>query len=464
MTLNIDTLPASVQKVCLHIKQAGGTAWLVGGAVRDLLLQRSVNDIDLEVFGLSFEELHASLSQLGHCECVGRHFGVVKLFIHGQCIDVALPRRERKTSAGHRGFEITPDPFLDPEQATLRRDFTINAMMLEPLTDTFLDLHHGQQDLQQGLLRHVSSAFAEDPLRPLRGMQLAARYRLHLHPDTAILCRQLRSEAHTLPEERIWHEWRKWALADWPGCGLQFLDDSGWLQLYPELFALKGCAQDSRWHPEGDVWQHTVQVVDQMSRLAAERKLDADTHIVMTLAALVHDVGKPETSIQDSNGYIRSPGHAQAATPLIHAFIKQIAAPTRLLSPLVNLIHDHLTHLQNNPTDRAIRRLTARLAPATMQQWEMLVEADASGRSPAPSGRPALPWLQQAEKLKLSQQRPSPLVNGRMLIQLGFLPGAAMGKIIHQAYEAQLDGAFHTASGAVNWCREYRHHNEDKDT
>ncbi len=448
-------LPASVLKVCQHIKQYGGRAWLVGGALRDILRKKTIADIDLEVFGLDFSALHHALSKLGRCECVGRHFGVIKLQYEGHTIDVALPRKEQKVATGHRGFTVIPDPQLTPEQATLRRDFTINAMMWQPLSQQWLDIHGGEQDLRQGVLRHVSPAFAEDPLRVLRAMQLAARYALYLHADTAALCRTMLAEASSLPPSRLWHEWHKWSLSSSPRHGLQCLADSGWLQCYPDLEAMQGCMQDKQWHPEGDVWQHTGLVVNQLARIASERHLADNERSMLCFAALLHDVGKPLTSFTDDHGRIRSPNHAQAAKPLLQRFFHAIGAPSRLCQPVWHLVNDHLTHLHNStPTPRAIRRLTARLAPVTLEQWEILVEADASGRAPHPAARPAYAWLTQAQAMRLHKQRPTPWVTGRMLIDLGIKPSPSMGKIIRQAYDAQLDGAFDSQNGAEAWCRD----------
>ncbi|MDQ6979156.1 MAG: HD domain-containing protein, partial [Mariprofundaceae bacterium] len=448
MNILYDALPASVLKLCHHIKHCGGHAWLVGGALRDVLLGRAIHDIDLEVFGLDFTTLHDALLPLGRCDCVGRQFGVMKLQYHGRCIDIALPRREVKIASGHRGFSVEADPQLAPEQAVLRRDFTINAMMYDPLNAVFLDLHHGRDDLNQGCLRHVSDAFVEDPLRPLRAMQFAARYRMHLHPSTATLCRSMLHEANALPRERLWQEWRKWSLADAPSYGLQALHDSGWLAHYPQLQAMQGCAQEPRWHPEGDVWTHTSLVVDQMAAIAQQRGLPEEEQSILCFAALLHDIAKPLTSFADPQGHIRSPGHAQAAEPLIAQFFSSIGAPSRLLRPVWHLVNDHLTHLHAQPTARAIRRLSARLSPVSLQQWEMLVQADASGRTPHPPSRPALPWLEQAQAMNIADTRPTPWVTGAMLIALGMKPSPAMGQLIHQAYEAQLDGGFDSPEAA----------------
>ncbi len=447
-------LPDALLSVARTMDTAGGRAWLVGGCVRDLLLDITPKDFDLEVYGLDAETLERTLAPLGRTQHVGKQFGVLKLWHRGLEIDVALPRCEKKNGHGHRGFSVHCDPAMQPARATLRRDFTINAMMLDLLNGELLALHNGRRDLEQHILRHVSPAFAEDPLRPLRGMQFAARFRLKLAPETAALCRRMLDEAHTLPASRIWIEWRKWSHAASPSYGLVALADSGWLALYPELTALQDCPQDPRWHPEGDVWRHTLQVVDQAAGIASRQQLSLSDREILLFAALCHDLGKPATTVRYENGRIGSPGHSEAGMPLTKSFLQRIHAPRRMAQYVLPMVHDHITHLHGEATPRAVRRLAHRLQPATIELWEMLVEADASGRAPAAPSRPALNWLQMAMDMQQHRNSPSPILSGRLLMKLGLEPGPAMGRLLKQAYQAQLDGVFHDENTALDWCRE----------
>ena len=448
-----ELIPDVVFRACKALHMAGGKAYLVGGCVRDMLLGHVPKDFDIEVYGLPAEALEKQLATLGRFALVGKQFGVYKLWLDDTEIDIALPRTEIKTDAGHRGFSVQVDPGLSPEIASSRRDFTMNAMMYEPLDDELLDFHAGRQDLEQKVLRHVSDAFGEDPLRPLRGMQFAARFRLTLHPDTVALCRQLLSEATTLPSERIWSEWEKWAHAATPSFGLRALSDSGWLSLYPELGALCDCPQDPRWHPEGDVWTHTLLVVDHAAQVARRYHWTGFERLQLLLAALTHDLGKPDTTESNESGKITSAGHSQAGLPLARQLMQRIGAPNRLLEYLEPLIREHMTHMHGEPTERAVRRLSARLSPVSIEMWEALVEADASGRTPFPAGRPALPWLQAAKAQQVHQQMPAALVTGKMLIDLGLEPGPKFSRILKAAYEVQLEGEIHNEETAVAWCK-----------
>jgi len=452
-TIQTDRLPDALLSVCKELAGAGGRAWLVGGCVRDMLSGIAPKDFDLEVYGLPADRLAGVLTPFGRTEHFGKSFGIIKLWSNGLKIDIALPRLERKTTSGHCGFSIETSPDLAPEKATLRRDFTINAMMLDPLTNELIDLHGGKNDLAGKLLRHVSSAFSEDPLRPLRAMQFAARFQLSLAGDTATLCQTMLAEAKTLPASRIWGEWQKWGHAPYPSFGLRALRESGWLSLYPELDALIDCPQDRRWHPEGDVWTHTLHACDQAAAIAGRNQLDKNRREQLLFATLCHDLGKPERTSVDSDKSVRSPGHSETGIEHARQLLRRISAPEQLTEHVAPLVREHMTHMHGEPTKRAIRRLAHRLEPVNIELWEMLVEADASGRPPAPASRPAKRWLDMAQNLAHHRNEPKAIIGGKMLLGLGLKPGPAMGKIIKDAYEAQLDGLFNDESSAIIWCR-----------
>jgi len=444
-----------VADICQRLRKAGGRAFLAGGCVRDMWLGLSSRDFDIEVYGLPLDQVQQAIAPLGRCEQVGKSFGVIKLRQGGIEADIALPRRERKSGPGHRGFDVQVDPYLSPEVASSRRDFTINAMMYDAESGALLDFHGGRNDLEAGILRHVSPTFAEDPLRVLRGMQFAARFDLELDEETALLCQQLRREANTLAAERIWAEWRKWAMAEHPARGLVVLEKSGWIELYPELAAMRSCPQNTRWHPEGDVWTHTCLTVDQAACVATARGWQDERRLYLVLAALCHDIGKPATTIDDGNGCIRSPGHSMEGTEINSRFMQRIGAPASAVAAIAPLIREHMTHMHGTPTKRAVRRLSHRLQPVNIALWEALVEADASSRPPHPPARPALSWLNEAQALGHHEEKPVPIVNGRMLMAMGVQPGPGMGKLIAAAYEAQLDGAFDNEDTARQWCRKH---------
>ena len=185
-------IPPPLVAALKTLRSAGGRPHLTGGCVRDWQWGLEPKDFDIEVFGLDYESMGRALAPFGPTDLVGRSFGVLKLRLDGLEYDFSLPRRESKTGAGHRGFVIAPDPSLTEAEAAARRDFTINSLAYDPLTDRLIDPHGGVADLKKKILRHTSEAFAEDPLRVLRAMQLAARFDLTMVPETVALCRSIR--------------------------------------------------------------------------------------------------------------------------------------------------------------------------------------------------------------------------------------------------------------------------------
>lgn len=448
-------IPESVQMLCEKLHENNGQAWLVGGCIRDLLLGIKPKDWDVEVFGLEEENLAVILKQLGRCEYVGKQFGVRKLWLKGLEIDVALPRKEIKTGQGHQGFDVVYDPNIAPEQATLRRDFTINAMMYNPLTRVLLDMHQGQIDLDNKVLRHVSSAFIEDPLRPLRAMQFAARFGMCIAQETAMFCQEMIVESDTISVERVWQEWVKWSKSDKPSMGLKALKDMGWDVLYPELTALQHCPQDACWHPEGDVWIHTCLVVDEAARLAKLRQLNERDRLILLFAALCHDFGKPQTTFTSKDGKICSPNHGKEGVGPSLEFLKRIGAPKWLKQAIAPLVCEHVAHFSGEPTPRAVRRLAQRLEPMNIFLWEVLTEADACGRMPLPPSRPALAWLECAQRLDVVLSRVQPLITGQVLLGWGMSASPRVGRVLKMAYEAQMDGKFNDQKSAYNWFQKY---------
>ncbi|MDP2390519.1 MAG: hypothetical protein Q8N52_09360, partial [Acidobacteriota bacterium] len=300
------SLEQDAQRVAVAVREAGGRALCVGGFVRDRLLNHPTSDLDLEVFGIPEDRLRALLTTLGRVEPVGQAFPVYKL---GH-IDVALPRRESKAGRGHKGFIVTGDPSMSFEEAARRRDLTVYAIGWVPLCYEYLDPFEGRADLDGRLLRVVDPVtFGDDSLRVLRALQFAARFELTIDPATADICRVIRLD--DLPAERIWGEIEKLLLqATRPSIGFALARELGVIeQLLPEMVPLYECPQDAEWHPEGDVWIHTLMVIDE----ARTRNGDLDRARLATimLSAVCHDLGKPLTTAM-IDGRVRSPGHEAA--------------------------------------------------------------------------------------------------------------------------------------------------------
>jgi len=450
---------SEIIKVMSQVIHAGGTPLFVGGCVRDKLLHQYFpdefegysKDIDIEVYQLSADNLVEIVGQFGKVVTVGKSFGVIKLLTDSSEYDFSLPRRDNKTGKGHKGFQVEVDGSMTPAEAAARRDFTMNSVAMD-LDGKLIDPFDGAGDIKSRVLRATSDHFSEDPLRVLRGMQFAARFNMQLDEATAQTCKAMIGTYRELPVERVREEWLKWAtMARYPGMGLQFLQSSGWVDLYPELKAIIDCPQDPIWHPEGCVMTHTAHVCDEAARIGSREALSGDDRLILLFAALCHDLGKATTTWQDpADGRWKAPKHAQAGEAPTRSFLSSIGFAEKVINLVVPLVREHMCHIGVSVTDRFVRRLSTRLAPASVNQLVRLIEADHSGRPPLPKNCPqeAQDILKVAAHLAIEDGKPRPIIAGRHL--LGIVePGPAMGSILNQLYEEQLDGAFSTIEQGI---------------
>ena len=431
------------------VHQAGGRALIVGGWVRDRLLKRPSKDLDLEVYGVSAEQLRQLLSTFGQVNTVGQSFAVFKI----DSIDVSLPRRESKITAGHRGFEVVGDPNLPIKDAFRRRDFTINAIGWDPLTDEYVDPFHGRDDLTRGLLRAVDErTFGDDSLRVLRTIQLAARFEYKLDPPTAVICRN--TNLNDLPAELVWGELEKLLiLAIRPSLGFWLALEIGVIeQLFPELQALVGCPQEPEWHPEGDVWKHTLLVIDEARRRI--EGLSRPCQLAIMLGAVCHDFGKPATTAR-IDGRIRSRNHEQAGLEPTQAFLDRLKVHSvdgfDVRRQIEGMVAYHLTpgmwHKSPEKVgDGAFRRLARKV---DLELLVLLASADCHGRE-GHFDCSAMEWFaSRTHELGIEHAPPEPLLKGRHLLSLGLEPGPDIGKILKVIYEKQLDGDITTLEEAL---------------
>ncbi|MGE3509083.1 MAG: CCA tRNA nucleotidyltransferase [Vicinamibacterales bacterium] len=437
--------------IAAAVRTAGGRAFIVGGWVRDRLLGLASKDVDLEVFGLPAERLHAVLEQLGRVATVGESFQVFKIAE----IDVSVPRRESKSGRGHRGFTVTGDPTMTVAEAARRRDFTINAISWDPLgaEQELLDPFEGRRDLDNRLLRMVDPAtFADDSLRVLRALQFCARFRLTLDPATAALCRDVPLD--DLPAERVWGEFEKLLSAERPSIGFALARELGIVErLLPELHALIGCPQEPEWHPEGDVWVHTLQVIDQARQRVGD--LPRPQSLAIMLGAVCHDFGKPATTAF-IEGRIRSIGHEEQGVAPASAFLDRLKVHTiegyDVRSQVLGMVAQHLKPGMwfKSPEavgDGAFRRLAQKV---DLELLARLATADCLGREPGRFTPDAMEWfLARARALGVERRPPDPVLKGRHLVELGISPGPRMGQILKAVYERQLDGAVGTLDEAL---------------
>jgi len=455
-------IPEKILRLAHAVGEAGGRALLVGGCVRDRLLGCGVKDWDVEVYGVEPSALRELLGRFGRVNVVGEAFTVYKL---GQDLDVSLPRRERKTGRGHRAFYIEGDPHMSFEEAARRRDFTVNAVLEDPLNGDIIDPFGGRADMEARLLRAVASeTFVEDSLRVLRAAQFAARFRFEVEEKTVELCRSI--DLTDLPAERVWGELEKILLvAAEPAVGLRWLDRLNVTpQLFPEIEALKGVPQEPDWHPEGDVFVHTLLACDRARELIDE--LDYPRRVTLMLAALCHDFGKPSTT-EFVEGRTRSRGHDEAGVAPTLAFLDRLKLFTLdgydVRAQVVALVREHLKpgefyRKRAEVTDGAFRRLARR---CELELLYRVAKADSLGRN-APwvprekwFGSEAQEWfIARARELAIERKPPEPILLGRHLLEMGLKPSPLVGEIQRAVYELQLDNRVRTLEEAKAAARE----------
>ncbi len=435
-------------RVARAVRDAGGRALVVGGWVRDHLLGVPSKDIDIEVFGLPAERLQAVLARLGPVNRVGASFAVFKV----GPLDVSLPRTESKTGRGHRGFVVTGDPTLPLAEAARRRDFTVNAIAWDPLRKEHLDPHDGRGDLARRRLRMVDpETFGDDSLRVLRAVQLAARLECTVDEETQAVCRTIPLD--DLPAERIRGELEKLLLrAARPSRGFALAQKIGVIdRLFPELGALVGCPQEPEWHPEGDVWVHTLLVIDEARRCIDD--LPRPQRIAVMLGAVCHDLGKPATTAR-IDGRIRSLDHEEQGVPATTALLDRLNIHTvdgyDVRRQVLGLVAQHLKpgmwRAAPKVGDGAFRRLARKV---DLELLARLAKADCRGRA-GDFDCSAMDWfLERARALGVEHAPPAPILMGRHLLALGVPPGPHLGAVLKQVYERQLDGGVTTLEEAT---------------
>ena len=451
-TINLQILIDSLMSV-------GGFPIAVGGCVRDFLLGKKPNDIDIEVYGLKSSKLLKTLRLIGKINLVGKSFGVFRVSISNDktdFFDVSMPRLEKKYAVGHKGFLIDQNSNLTFKQASLRRDFTINSMGYDFKSNKIIDPYNGYLDLKNGLLRHVSTSFNEDPLRVFRACQFAARFNFKIHKSTLKLCQNLKNELKSLPSERLFNEFKKLLLSKKPSIGFLSIVDTGAIALFPEISSLIGCPQEKKWHPEGDVWIHTLLVIDEVAKLILKDNLNEEESLILLFASLCHDFGKPlVTCFED--GRIRSRNHESMGEIPTRSFLQKIGASQKLINSVVALVVNHLKPCQlfkvkSSLSNRAIRRLAIKVP---IERLCRIAKADFLGRmtDDALSGYdPSTEWLLKKSKALLVQKEaPKSILLGRHLLNLGLKSGPLIGKLLKKSFIAQIDGKFDNVDDAIVW-------------
>jgi len=424
------------ETIAKKVANAGGRAYFVGGFVRDRVMNRVglAADIDIEVHGLEPEKLHAILGEIGGVMTIGQSFGIYSLGGYG--IDVAMPRTETATGRGHKDFETFVDPFIGPEKAAMRRDFTCNSLMEDVLSGEIIDNFGGLEDIKNRVLRHTNDrSFPEDPLRVLRAAQFASRLGFMVAPETTELCKKIPLD--TLSKERIEGELKKALLtAEKPSVFFECMREFGQLSYwFPEIEALIGVRQNPKFHKEGDVWVHTMMVLD----AAAGLREKAEEKYGFMLSALCHDLGKPATtSVKD--GVIHSYGHENAGLEPTTAFIRRLTNEKNILKYVQNMV---LLHMQpnilamNNSSVKSSNKLFDR--SVNPSDLILLSTADSLGMKFDREYFDALPYLWGRLEI-FNEYMARPFVSGDDLIAAGLKPDGHFKEILDYAHKLRLAG------------------------
>ena len=421
-------------RVAEKVAELGGRTFFVGGCVRDRLMNRPCSDIDIEVHGVTPEQLCAVLDSLGERRNTGAEFGIYGLT--GCHLDIALPRREHATGTGHRDFKVETAPFIGPKEAAKRRDFTVNALMEDVLTGEIVDPYGGQADIRRGVLRHVDDqGFPEDPLRVLRGAQFAARLEFEVAPETLSLFSGM--NLASLPRERVLCELSKALLsAERPSRFFRVLKEAGQLESwFPEVRALVGSRQDALFHPEGDVFVHTMQVVDAAARLRDR----ASNPLGFMLSALCHDFGKPATQ-EIINGHIHNFGHEMAGVPLAEAFLSRLTDEAELRRYVPNMVKLHMRPgalaFQGAREKAFMKLFDESVCP---EDLILLAVADRQGSGTDPDVRVDTRLLEM-EAAEYRRRMAMPYVTAQDLLDAGYKPGPMFREALAYAHKLLLSG------------------------
>ena len=434
------------EKIAYMVSKRGGRAYYVGGFVRDKILGIAANDtdgkdvdgkdvdVDIEVHGIGPEVLMEILSELGEPLTYGSSFGIYSLA--GHHIDVAMPRKEHATGKGHRDFEVFVDPFIGTKAAARRRDFTMNSIMEDVLTGEIVDHFGGKGDLEEGIIRHVDGgSFGDDPLRVFRGAQFAARFGFSMAEETVRLCRRM--ELSELSRERVEVELKKALLkGKKPSAFFEILRSTCGLDVwFPEVKALIGIEQDSKFHPEGDVWTHTMEVLDR----AAEYRNKTKNPYAFMLLALTHDFGKVITT-ETINGRIHAYEHETKGLPIIETFLRRITNESEVISYVINMVPLHMKPNVTAAAKSAVK-VTNRMfdracEPEDLIYFAMSDKPVMSGDNPF-TGDPEF-LFERYEVYKETMAKPH--VTGSDLIEAGLEPGKYFSDILAYAHKLRLAG------------------------
>jgi tRNA nucleotidyltransferase (CCA-adding enzyme) len=440
-------IPKILEDILKSLQEIGVRPILVGGCVRDYFLNIPVKDYDVEIFGIDcFDTIKKILQKYGSVKLVGKSFGVLTLRVDEYDFDFALPRIEKKVGNTHQDFEVITNANLSFKEAAIRRDFTINAIGYDFSKKEFLDPFNGLSDLKNKIIKHIDdNTFMEDSLRVYRAVGFASRFDFEIEKKTKELCKKIviEDELKYLPKERIYEEFKKLFLKSRkPSIAFELMKELGVLKYFPELNALINCIQDEVYHPEGDVWIHTMMTLDEMAKIINDNNIKDEYRILyLFYGILCHDFGKPFCT-KEINGKITSHKHETLGIEPTISFLSKLTNEKKLIEIVCSLVKNHLAPFQLYLAESSLKAIKRLSLKVNIEDLCLVCLADCLGRDIDDKDKcpKATSWLlNSAKELNIQNKAIQPLVQGRDLIALGYKPSKEFKEILEFAFDLQLD-------------------------
>ncbi|MDR0621371.1 MAG: HD domain-containing protein [Deltaproteobacteria bacterium] len=450
------------KKLAGRVETHGGRLYVVGGLARDTMIEEKLGkspptlhsglgDKDLVCFGLGLEAIKEAISPLGSAWIIDHRVMANRKTKEPALVKIRLGESEFSLTISRkpRSGEGRYDPKATLAEDARCRDFTVNAVYYDPLLELFFDPLNADADFLARRLELCSPwGLSEDPVRILRAMSFVSR--LGFTPGPKLLSATAKEWPLLgwLPAERLWPEWRKWAMSTWPRLGLEYLRQGGALAFWPDLMALIDSPQLHKFHPEGDVWNHTLLVVEAMGELNIPVSMG---RVFLTLAALLHDIGKPLVTVVSPEGRVITQGHGPAGLPLAKKFLNSIMAPYSVSKPTLRIIDRHMDLSFREPTALNLKILARRLAPfCDLGHFWALAKADWNGRSPRVF---SFPWTLEEFLEPVGGQTgpgPIPLEARELMAELGLSGGPIVGRLMEEITDAFDRGKIATSREALD--------------
>lgn len=423
------------------LQEKGHIAYLAGGCVRDMLRGETPKDYDIATSALP-EEITSIFTKTRE---VGVHFGVVIVIVNNQAFDVATFRNDGSYKDGRHPEEVT---FSTPQDDTARRDFTVNGIFFDPISEKYIDFVEGKSDIDKKVIRAIGEPnlrFQEDHLRLLRAIRFAARFDYEIEAETWNSIKSNASGISKISKERIRDELTKILLNENRVLGFDLLVESGLMEhIIPQILQLKGCEQPPQFHPEGDVFVHT--------RLMLSLLKDAPS-IELVLSVLLHDIGKPATySFDEEADRIRFNGHDKLGAEMSEQILRDLKFSNSIIEDVVQMVANHMTFKDVQKMRQS--KLKRFMSRSTFNDEIELHRVDCLGSW---GGLDNYDFLNK-KMVEFANEPiiPQPLLTGKDLIELGWSPGPDLGQTLNSVQDMQLEGKLNSKDEALDWVKSNR--------